>query len=297
MSYRLKTNEPLAGGIRRIAREQLESTLGQIGQVAGGKEAAAVHSTRKHIKKQRALLRLIREQLGKEIFKEENDRLRGVARTFSGSRDARVQLQLLENLREQAQQGKTAFAQTSAALEKEMAAHAGSFGPQRREAEATLQHICDRIEGWPLDDLSVRNLSCALRHSYKRARKCLDCVKTEATTENFHDWRKRVKDIRYQARILQCLNQAVMCELADAAKTLGQHLGDLHDFAFFRSRLEADEGCREDERVLLLGLICAREKELKQIALDLGARFFAEKPAAFERRLLRFAGAWPERTT
>ena len=98
-----------------------------------------------------------------------------------------------------------------------------------------------------------------------------------------------MKEVWYQTRILQCLNPAVMCAMADAAKTLGQELGDLHDLAFFRNRLEAEEGCRDDERIVLLGLICTRERELEQIALDLGARFFAEKPLAFERRLLRYA--------
>jgi len=46
---------------------------------------------------------------------------------------------------------------------------------------------------------------------------------------------------------------------------------------------------------VLLGLICTREPKLEQIALDLGARFFAEKPLAFERRLLRYAREWPTR--
>jgi hypothetical protein len=72
-------------------------------------------------------------------------------------------------------------------------------------------------------------------------------------------------------------------------------LGDLHDLALFRNRLEAEEGCRDNERIVLLGLISTCKSELEQIALDLGARFFAEKPLAFERRLLRYAREWPTR--
>ncbi len=292
MSYRLKTNETLAAGIRRIAREELEGALGQINRGMAGREATAVHATRKHIKKMRALLRLICGDLGKKIFTEENARLREVARGFSGSRDARVQLQLLEKLRAQADQESGAFAKTAAALEEEMAGHADSFGPRRREAEITLQGICDRLEGWPLDDLGVDDLCCGLRHSYKRGRDSFRCVGSKPTTENFHSWRKRVKDIWYQARLLQSLNRAVICEMAEAAKTLGQHLGNLHDLAFFRARLAREQGCREDERSVLLGLTCTRERELEEIVLDLGARFFAEKPGVFEKRLLRYAPKW-----
>jgi CHAD domain-containing protein len=158
-----------------------------------------------------------------------------------------------------------------------------------------LQETCDRLEGWPLDDLGMDDLCCALRRSYRRGRKGLRCAATESTTENFHSLRKRVKEVWYQTRILQCLNSTVMREMANAAKTLGQELGDLHDLALFRNRLAAEEGCRDDERIVLLGLICTREPELEQIALDLGARFFAEKPLAFERRLLRYAREWQTR--
>jgi CHAD domain-containing protein len=293
MSYCLQTGEPVARGIRRIAREQLEGTRLQIGQVVAGKEAAAVHATRKHIKKIRALLRLIREEIGEEIFKEENRRLRDVARAFSGSRDACVQLQLLEKLRRQTHLGSAAFSETSTALEKEMAARVDRFGPRRRETETTLEQICDRLEGWPLDDLGMDDLCCALRRSYRRGRKGLRCAGAKSTTEDFHSWRKRTKEVWYQARILQCLNLEVMREMAGAAKTLGQELGNLHDLAFFRKRLEAEICSRDDERTVLLGLIGTRERELEQIALDLGARFFAEKPLAFERRLIRYAREWP----
>ena len=295
MSYCLQTDEPVASGIRRIAREQLAGALCQISQVTDGKEAAAIHATRKHIKKIRTVLRLIRQEIGQEIFLEEDQSARSVARAFSGSRDARVQLQLLEKLGRQARLDSAAFSKTSSALEKEMGAYADRFGPRQREARTALQEICDRLEGWPLDDLGMDDLCCALRRSYRRGRKGLRRAGTESTAENFHSLRKRVKEVWYQMRILRCLNPAVMCAMADAAKTLGQELGDLHDLALFRNRLEAKEGCRDDERVVLLGLICTREPELEQIALDLGARFFAEKPLAFERRLLRYGREWPKR--
>ena len=274
MSYRLKTNETMAAGIRRIAREQLQGTLTEIGGVVAGKEGEAVHATRKHIKKIRALLRLMRTEIGKKIFTEENRRLRDVARGFSGSRDARVQLQLLEKLREENHQDRLAFSQTAVALEEEMRSHADSFGPQRHEAEATLQGICDRLDGWPVDGLRIDDLCCALRILIS-----VVAIVSVASGRNqlriIFSWRKRVKDIWYQTRILQNLNPAVICEMADAAKILGRQLGDLHDLAFFASGWKPRKA-GEGERAALLGLICARECELQEIALDLGARFLGE---------------------
>ncbi len=276
MSYRLKTGEGLAAGIRRIAREQLEGALCEIATVTAANEAAAVHAARKYLKKTRALLRLVRDEIGPEIFKEENRFLREVARGFSGPRDVRVQLQLLEKLREQAPPCLT-FEQTAATLQEEIATHADSFGPQRQEAETTLQRICDRLEGWPLDGLGIDDLCCALRDSYRRGRKCFRRACAQATPENFHSWRRRVKDFWYQARLLRNLNPAVMGEITEAAGTLGQKLGDLHDLAFFRLHLEVEPGICEEERSALLGLSNAGERELEEIVLDLGARFFCRE--------------------
>ncbi len=295
MSYRLKKDEPLAPGIRRIAREQLEKALCEIKGLSHRDEGAAVHSTRKHIKRARALLRLVRRELGPEIFKGENQRLRDVARGFSGSRDARVQLQVLEKLRESAEQGESAFPRTSAALETEIADLADTFGDQQKEAATALQQICDRLEGWPLENLGADDLCAAVKRSYRRGRKSFRCASADPIAENFHTWRKRVKDLWYQAQIVQRLNETVLCNIAESAKSLGRELGELHDLAFFRERLEAGAESPEDERAHLLGLICARERELERIALDLGARFYAEKPGAFGRRLLRYARQWPAR--
>ncbi len=286
MSYRLKKDEPLASGLRRIARERLEKALGEMNGFSHEDEGAAVHATRKQIKRTRALLRLVRRHLGPAIFKGENQRLRDVARNFSGSRDAQVQLQVLEKLREGAGLDPDSFPETAAAVECEKGKVAESFGREKNPTAASLQRVCDRLEGWPLENLASDDFACALKRTYRRGRKYLRAVESDPSAENFHTWRKRVKDLCYQAQILQQLNPTILCEIAGAAKILARHLGDLHDLAFFRERLETGADFPENERSLLLGLICSREQELECVTLDLGAQFYAEKPSDFGRRFL-----------
>ena len=62
------------------------------------------------------------------------------------------------------------------------------------------------------------------------------------TPENFHAWRKRVKDVWYQLRILQPLNRTVLEEMAHDAEILGELLGSEHDLDFLRTRLEKESG-------------------------------------------------------
>jgi hypothetical protein len=210
---------------------------------------------------------------------------------LSGPRDARVQLQLLEKLRKDVPQ-ELGFEKTAAILQEEAATNAETFGPQRRAAEATLQLIYDRIEGWPLDDLGIDDLCCGLRGSYRRGRKYYRCAGAKKTPGNFHAWRRRVKDFWYQSRLLCNLNPMVMCEITEAVGNLGKKLGELHDLAFFRLHLQGTREIDEEERNVLLELMCGRETELEEAVLDLGARFFAETSGAFERRLLRYAREW-----
>jgi len=237
MSYRLRTGEGIPTGMHLIAREQLESALCEIATATPDNEATAVHSVRKGIKKARALLRLIREEIGCEIFKNENRCLRDIARDLSGPRDARVELQLLQKFCDQVPAG-VVFEKTAAILREEIANKINAFASQRQTAEAGLQLICDRIEGWPLEDLGMDDLCCALRFSYRRGRKFYRCACAKKTPENFHAWRRRVKDFWYQSRLLCNLNPTVMCEITAAAGTLGKKLGALHDLAFFRLHLQ-----------------------------------------------------------
>jgi hypothetical protein len=110
--------------------------------------------------------------------------------------------------------------------------------------------------------------------------------------ENFHAWRKRVKDIWYQLRILQPLNRVVLEEIAHDADVLGELLGREHDLDFLLARLEKESGDETlaDELAQLQRLIGKRCRRLRRDALELGRRFYAEPPKAFAKRISIFVG-------
>ena len=81
MSYRLKENEGFSEGIKRIVLEQLDEALANLKPAVRNKDEA-IHDARVSIKKIRAVLRLIRDSLGKKIFEEEDIAYRDAARTW-----------------------------------------------------------------------------------------------------------------------------------------------------------------------------------------------------------------------
>ena len=79
MSYELRRDETLGDGLRRICGKQVELALAF---ARGEKETddTPVHETRKHLKKARAALRLVRKEIGRGLFKKQNHCLRDVGR-------------------------------------------------------------------------------------------------------------------------------------------------------------------------------------------------------------------------
>src|SRR5260370_34629660 len=84
MGYHLERNEPVPQGLRRIAREQLASAADELGK-RGSRRAEGIHEARKSIKKVRAVLRLVRRELG-NTFPKKNGLLLRIGRHLPGLR-------------------------------------------------------------------------------------------------------------------------------------------------------------------------------------------------------------------
>jgi hypothetical protein len=77
--FRLRADETVPDGIRRVARGQLARAGDDFAGVTKAGLGEAVHSTRKRLKRVRAALRLSREGIGDAAYQRENTHLRMVA--------------------------------------------------------------------------------------------------------------------------------------------------------------------------------------------------------------------------
>src|SRR5437868_15499082 len=99
MSYELRQEETLGDNLRRICCKQIKDAVA----VAKGEvetDDTPVHQMRKHLKKARAGLRLVRKEIGRGLFREQDRCLRKVARLTSEIRDAEVRLQTVRQFQE-----------------------------------------------------------------------------------------------------------------------------------------------------------------------------------------------------
>jgi CHAD domain-containing protein len=220
--------------------------------------------------------------------------VRKIGRLISDLRDAQVRLQTFTQLRDKAAKnsGQHRFPRTEELLLLERESVSAAFAGWQRQAIPQLENVRVCLMLWPLDSLNWKQICNAVCKIYRRGQRALAKTIHDPESENFHAWRKRVKDVWYQLRILQPLNRTVLEEMAHDAEVLGELLGTEHDLDFLRARLEKENGdeALADELAQIQKLISKRCKRLRRDALELGRRFYAEPSKAFAKRISIFAG-------
>jgi CHAD domain-containing protein len=293
MGFRLKLREPLPAGLKRVFREQIESAL-ELCHHPARQRGVTVHEVRKHLKKLRAAMRLAIPEIGKNRHTHEDRCVRKIDRLVSDLRDAQVRLQTLVLLSDETANGPedTPFARIEELLSLERESFSAAFAGWQTQAIPQLERVEARLLRWPLEALTWKQICGAVGKIYKRGQRRLAKTINDPRPEHFHAWRKRVKDIWYELRILQPLNRVVLIEMAHDAEVLGELLGREHDLDFLWARLEKETGDKRlrDELAEIEKLIRKRGKRLRTNALELGRRFYAEPAKAFAKRISIFAG-------
>jgi CHAD domain-containing protein len=284
MPFRFKKSEFPAKALRRVCRERVEVALDCLRQPG---HPAAVHGARKEIKKLRALFRLVRGEMSAGAYRKGVKALRAAADCLAATRDARVMLKAFRKL-----VGPAApkFAGLERALEKHARREARRFRKERsvaaagrwlRKTHRRVNRLGIKLTGWAA-------IQPGLKLSYQRGRNACRLAQRKPAAENFHEWRRDVKDLWYYFCLLEPVCPAATRGAADALERLGELLGEDHDL-FLLGKFAAADAAAEAKPVKALNrLIGARQRRLRAAALKLGARLYAEAPAAFCRRLGRW---------
>jgi hypothetical protein len=165
---------------------------------------------------------------------------------------------------------------------------------QLDEFLAKMREARQRVGSWKVQDDGFSAVERGLLKTYRRGRKALRKAYDDPSTENFHEWRKRVKYHWYHARLLRSIWDDVLRVHCRGADALGDLLGNDHDLAVLRATLLEDphQFGRESDQQALLSLIDRRRAELQAKARPLGQRLFAEKPRRLAERFRSYWKAW-----
>ena len=301
-----------------MAIAQADVALAQIAGAEGGGARKAVHETRKAIKRLRTIVRLLEGELGAEACAREQATLRAVAAHLAGARDAEVMLDTLDALIAR-QPRKLGGRPGVARLRRHLAAErdeadlrswrraTGCWSPTSCACSAPARSPGSSLRG----PASARSKTDSPASTGRGAAASAGPGSSRGgRMRTMHQWRKRVKDLRYAAEALRRAEPAPaplsrltgkrrkrissearwMRRLAGRADELGELLGEEHDLAVFGAWL-ADHGkaagASRATRRRLHKQIVRRRRKLRRSALRDGRRLYARKPRAFLRRVRR----------
>ncbi len=289
-NYCLQTDESLPDGIKRIAIEMADRAIWQL--THGPHKDKAVHDARKCCKKIRAVLRLVRDEIGQDVYRSENALYRDAARELSDLRSSAVMAETLDALCERFADDLPPDAYTNVRqglMDKHyrVLQDAVESGNLFLHIGENLDTGRERLLHLPLKTEDFSTLHQGLCRVYRRGGHAMAVSSEGPSTENLHEWRKRVKYLRYQMRILNPLEPVIVHALAKDLDKLSDLLGLDHDLAELRVIVQKTPflaSSKKELRTLLAGIDLHR-LELQADAFELGGRLYAESPRAFVDRL------------
>lgn len=282
-----KSDHDLQAMLRRVAAEELDAAVDRLS--TSPVAAEDVHDVRKRVKKLRGLLRLLR--FGLPVFADENAALRAAAAHLSAQRDADVRVATFDKVAgPQAQAG--AVRALLGAKETGATENGGSADPVPPARDALLR-IRARVPTWTLEGRDRDVLQQGLAQTRRHARRAMAVAAAAPSAHALHEWRKRIKDGWYQARLLTPIHPENVKPVADQAAGLGEDLGEHHDLAVLADHLAAlpESALPVDLRAEVLARIRAAQDVLEARSFAAGASLLAEKPKAMARH---WAGWWQD---
>lgn len=299
MSYRLEESETLAEGLRRIAREELDAALIHLRGEGSAEEEERVHETRKSMKKVRAILRLVRKEIGSDAYDRENQALRDAGRVLAPVRDAQVLVDTLAGLDERAGESisERDLGKIAAALEKRRQSARKQVLGDGDAFAAVAEAVADargRIDGWPIGRTDSKAFEASLKKTYKRGRAGFEDAYEEGTPKAFHEWRKRVKYHWYHVRLLEPAAEAEIGVVVEATDQLSDLLGLDHDYAVLAEAIRGlgTTAGSADARRGIIAMIERERLELERRALPIAHRVYDEKPKGRASQIATLFDGW-----
>jgi CHAD domain-containing protein len=306
MAFQLKAKESVSDGIRRNVRRQIEKALKHLGakrkphQRGASENEADPKEVRKRFKKVRAALRLVREDLGDDVYREENWCFRDAGRLLREVRDAEVLVETVDKLSPQ-QFADAVEAGSFAKIHEALLANHREVTRRvlgEDKAVAAVEEVATRalarLPEWTIERDGWAALERGLGRAYRAGHRALALAAENSSVENLHEWRKQARHLWGQLQLLEAAWTGSEKELGDQIQKLLLLLGDDHDLAVLRETLAADPLAYGGHRILkgVFAVIDPRREELERQAFALGGELYKDSPKVFTSRIEAYWKAW-----
>ena len=293
MDFVLQPDEPAAQEISRVLLAQIDKAVAHLAALEAD-PVEAVHETRKAIKRIRTTLRLLRWAIGNDTFRKENALMNALSDKLAAARDAATLVEATNRLTERVADNPYAEAASPVlvALQARVATQPIGSEETLHELVSGLQRSRKHFEAWAVELASVdlqRSFKRAIRRMARRGRRAYTLAYRDPSDNNFHEWRKRIKDLYYAACLFHLFRPQKLTPFVALLDRMSEELGDEHDFGMLATALHSDpQGLGGAvPAALLLQLIGRCKVDLRTELRQQGKQLYARSPKKMARLVLR----------
>jgi hypothetical protein len=156
-----------------------------------------------------------------------------------------------------------------------------------RASVVALDNFAKGAGSWPLEADDFSAVEQGFKRTFRAGRKALARARKQPDDENYHAWRKRVKDHWYHIRLLSGFVGKAIGRREKQLERLSEWLGDDHNIAVLRATSSAESRLFGGRRHLnaFLDLLQELQAQLREKALRQGTRLYAPKPRKLAQRM------------
>lgn len=276
--FRLQPEKPVSRELLRTVRDRLDSAVDLLME-NGQLSSEGVHQLRKQFKRLKALFRLVRT-LDAETGTREIARYRDLGQELSFSRDRDVMEQTLVKL-QFLTDDEVVIRRLETLLNRLQNQHSQ---PTHQDTLVDTESIRNRL----LDARSAAEMSLRGDYShdaliegyletYHKARKLWKQLPDSRQQEDWHTWRKRVKDDWYQTQLLADYRVGGTKKRLARLRQLADLLGYDHDLQNLSETIEVLSSRTSPADREIQNLIDAQRRSLQVACIDLGDQLYRRK--------------------
>ena len=235
----LAKKESVPDGIKRIIGSQIDYALNNIEQNIDKDFDESIHEARKSSKKIRAVLRLVRDEIGNELFKRENYHFRDINRYLSEIRNISVIIETLNKvIKNNPGYDYSEIINDTIKLKDKLVEILFIEEDRLKTVVELLNKGKERAKGLPVKRDEIKVLFNGLIKVYKLCEKYMNKARKEPSNENLHEWRKQVKYLYYQFQVLTPYLPDELVTQKPNLDNIAEYLGEDHDLAELENFLD-----------------------------------------------------------
>jgi CHAD domain-containing protein len=291
--FSISNTESISINIHRILLEQFHYII-ILSEKDQEEVHKSIHETRKSMKRIRAFLRMIRDEIGYSSYYRENVFYRDLSRKLSEIRNFEVLSGSIQNLQEDL--SNTIPPDVFALLEDELGRQqnmvkGGKAGLSQllKEIAGKVEMARERIYDFPIRHNDFRAFEGGLIRIYRQGKQYLNDARKNPSPTQLHDLRKKMKYFWYQVEILQPIFPGPMKAYAGALEQITENLGVYHDIQVLQEFLSESNIIQDPLVYETLQEAClARKSMLLYNIWPMADMAYSEEPKAMLSRLASY---------